>query len=68
MEIDDEIGESPSGPNEQMNFDSVNLIGTPDGWMPPSAPLVSKVTDPSQVTQTRKMLTILRVEYVYLYT
>jgi len=36
-EIDDDIGKPTSGTDEGLNL--TNLIGVPNGWMPPSAPL-----------------------------
>ena len=36
-DIGDDIGEPTSGADEGSNL--TNLIGAPDGWMPPSAPL-----------------------------
>jgi hypothetical protein len=36
-EIDDDIGEPTSGADEDLNL--TNLIGAPDGWLPPSAPI-----------------------------
>ncbi len=38
-EIDNEIGEPTSGTDEHINFASTNLIGAPEGWIPPSAPI-----------------------------
>ena len=36
-EIDDDIGEPTSGTDEVLNL--TDLIGAPDGWLPPSAPI-----------------------------
>ena len=38
-EIDDDVGEPTSAPDEVFNFLSAGLIGAPDGWMPPSCPV-----------------------------
>jgi hypothetical protein len=36
-EIDDDIGKPTSRADEELNL--TNLIGVPDGWLPPSAPI-----------------------------
>ena len=36
-DIDDDIGEPTSGTDEELNM--TNLIGAPDRWLPPSAPI-----------------------------
>jgi len=36
-EIDEDIGEPTSGTAEELNLGVTNLIGAPNGWMPPSA-------------------------------
>ena len=38
-ETDDDIGKPTSGTDEELNLGAANLIGAPDRWMPPSAPI-----------------------------